>query len=507
MYLGIDCGTQSLKVLVWDPVLGTSISVSESYELIEGLAPGHKEQHPSVWTDALEACLELLKQRGVDLAAVRGIGVSGQQHGLVVLDGSHQVIRPAKLWNDTSTEPQCRSIVDSAGGIATYVEEIGNALPPGFTASKIAWIKDQEPDRYGRIRSLLLPHDYLNFYLTGEMTAEPGDASGTGYFQVRTRTWSEKALQWIDPDRDLAACLPRLIDSQEAAGSLRSTLARKWGMRGPVAVSSGGGDNMMGAIGSGNVSPGTVTVSLGTSGTLYSCSGFPVIDPAGEVATFCSSSGGWLPLVCTMNVTVATEMIRSGFVGTGLEEFDRQIEQVPPGAQGLLLLPYLEGERVPNSPDGTGVLLGLRAATATPAFLGRAAMEGVTLGLKYGLERLKDLGLEPSQIRLIGGGSRSRVWRQIVASAFGVGCVCPKNQEGPAFGAALQAAWCVEGGGMSALVEQHLELDEDSHQVPEPELQATYEELYEVYSSLSDALLASKVFPSHRRFIERKDCP
>ena len=505
MYLGVDCGTQSLKILAWDPIAGTSYSASGSYDLIGNLPPGHKEQHPSNWIDALEACMGALRQQGVDLGAVRGIGVSGQQHGLVVLDSSHRVIRPAKLWNDTSTEAQCRSILEAAGGTSSYMDEIGNALPPGFTASKIAWIKEHEPENYSQIRSLMLPHDYLNFYLTGEMTAEAGDASGTGYFRVREREWSTQALSWIDPDTDLESYLPRLIPSDEAAGALRAALAQKWGLGAAVTVSSGGGDNMMGAIGSGNVSPGTLTVSLGTSGTLYGCSGSPVIDARGDVAAFCTSTGGWLPLVCTMNVTVATEMVRSGFFESGLEDFDQQIAQVPPGSKGLLLLPYLEGERVPSSPEGTGVFLGIRPATATPPYLGRAAMEGVTLGLKYGFERLKDLGLAPSEIRLIGGGSRSRVWRGIVAAALGVTCVCPRNEEGPAFGAALQAAWCDQGSEIATLVEEYVELDEATRQFPEQELQATYEELYGVYAKLSETLLKSDVFPSHRRFIERKD--
>ena len=507
MYLGIDCGTQSLKVLAWNPIDLSASSASESYDLIGNLPPGHKEQHPSNWIDALELCMGALGQQGVDLSAVRGIGVSGQQHGLVVLDSSHRVIRPAKLWNDTSTEPQCRSILEAAGGTYSYMDEIGNALPPGFTASKIAWIKEHEPDSYLRICSLMLPHDYLNFYLTGEMTAEAGDASGTGYFRIREREWSTQALTWIDPDTDLESCLSRLIQSDEAAGTLRASLAQEWGMSAAVTVSSGGGDNMMGAIGSGNVSPGTLTLSLGTSGTLYSCSSSPVIDTRGEVAAFCTSTGCWLPLVCTMNVTVATEMVRAGFSEASLEDFDQQIDQVPPGSKGLLLLPYLEGERVPNSPEGTGVFLGIRPATASTPYLGRAAMEGVTLGLKYGLERLKELGLAPSEIRLIGGGSRSRVWRGIVADALGVTCVCPSNEEGPAFGAALQAAWCDQGGDISTLVEEYVELDESTRQIPEPRLHATYEELYGVYTKLSETLLKSDVFPNHRRFIERKDGP
>src|SRR5690606_25725084 len=282
-------------------------------------------------------------------------------------------------------------IIERAGGFNSYLDEIGNDLPPGFTASKILWLKKNEPAVYQRARTFLLPHDYLNLYLTGNRLAEPGDASGTGYFRVRQREWSSRALKWIDPERDLLELVPPLIDSREPAGTLRASLASRWGCPADVAVSAGGGDNMMGAIGSGNVRTGITTVSLGTSGTLYSYSSSPVIDPKGEVAAFCDSTGGWLPLVCTMNVTVATEMIRLNFEMGDHKDMERSVRGVTPGSEGLILIPYLEGERVPSVPAGTGVLLGLRPATATPAHLLRSAMEGVTLGLRYGLDRMTEL--------------------------------------------------------------------------------------------------------------------
>jgi xylulokinase len=504
--IGIDCGTQSLKTIAWDTNSGEIVgSASEAYDLLEGLPPGHKEQHPIVWIDALGKCLTGLRDQGVDFQRVTAMGVSGQQHGLVVLDGSHQVIRPSKLWCDTSTEAQCRQIMGAAGGVEDYQSEIGNTLPPGFTASKILWLRQNEPERYARIRHIMLPHDYLNFHLTGELTAEAGDSSGTGYFDVRNRQWSGPALAWIDPDRDLSACLAPLIPSRSAAGRLRPDLSRDFGLPGGVLVSSGGGDNMMGAIGSGNVQAGTVTVSLGTSGTLYSYSDFPVIDPDGEVAAFCDSTGGWLPLGCTMNVTVATEMVRSHILKANLADFNRAIEEVRPGSDGLVLVPYLEGERMPNVPQGTGVLMGFRPATATPAHLARAAMEGVTLGLRYGLERLRDLGIPPAEIRLIGGGSKSRVWRQIAADIFQVPVVCPANQEGPAFGAALQAFWCHQEGDIGEIARNHVKLDESTRTEPEPERAAAYDDLYEVYRSLSGLLIGSDIFQLHRRLIEGKD--
>lgn len=504
LFLGIDCGTQSLKVVVWGPEHDLLTSVSQSYDLIQDLPPGHKEQHPRIWIEALDACMALLRAE-VNLEEVQGIGVSGQQHGLVALDSSHVVVRPAKLWCDTSTQEQCDRIVARAGDIDAYQKEIGNALPPGFTASKILWIKDNEPVNYKRIRFLLLPHDYLNLHLTGELVAEPGDASGTGYFRVRERVWSPSALAWIDPDRELRECLPRLIRSDQMAGQLRAELASKWGMGSKVIVSAGGGDNMMGAIGSGNVTPGTVTVSLGTSGTLYCYSETPVIDPQGEIAAFCDSTGGWLPLGCTMNVTVATEMIREGLAGADLDAFSQLIEQTPPGAEGLVLLPYLEGERMPNIAQGTGVLLGLRPKTASAAHLARASMEGVTMGLAYALERLGELGVSPAQIRLIGGGSKSRVWRQIAADVFGVPVVCPGQEEGPAFGAALQAMWCCQRAEIADLVSRHVGLDEATQQSPNLDCRDLYSSLYKLYKDLSRTMINSDVFQVHRDFIERKD--
>lgn len=443
-----------------------------------------------------------LREKGVRMDSVAGIGVSGQQHGLVVLDRRDQVIRPAKLWNDTSTSAQCDQILSRAGGPEPYQEEIGNSLPPGFTASKILWIKEHEPDSYDKIRSLMLPHDYLNFYLTGAKSAEAGDASGTGYFRVAERTWSGKALRWIDPDRDLLPLLPPLIDSRSVCGGLRKSLSESWGIPLGTPVSSGGGDNMMGAIGTGNVRTGPMTVSLGTSGTLYCYSEKPLIDPDGEVAAFCDSTGAWLPLVCTMNVTVATEMIRNNILGIDHSEFGKSIESVSPGCDGLLLLPYLEGERVPSIPDGSGVLLGLRPDSCTPAHLARAAMEGVSMGLKYGFERLGSLGIETNEIRLTGGGSKSPVWRQILADLFGVPVVCPDREEGPAYGAAMQACWAAEKTDIGELADECVSLDESTRCQPKKPNRKVYEGLYSLYRELSETLSLSRVFPHHRKFLE-----
>ena len=502
IFFGIDCGTQSLKVLAWRSDTNECVSASCSYELIPGLPPGHKEQHPREWIEALGNCILELKEKGVRMDLVRGIGVSGQQHGLVVLDGQDHVIRPSKLWNDTSTLSQCGKILELAGGGDEYAAEIGNSLPPGFTASKILWIKENEPSSYGRVRSIMLPHDYLNFYLTGEKTAEAGDASGTGYFRISERIWSEKALSWIDPDLDLLSCLPGLIPSDGICGRLRKDLSESWGIPFGTPVSTGGGDNMMGAIGTGNVGPGVMTVSLGTSGTLYCCSEKPVIDPMGEVAAFCDSTGAWLPLVCTMNVTVATEMVRRNILGEGHADFTEAVESVPPGCDGLLMLPFLEGERVPSVPDGCGILMGLRPAACTPAHLARAAMEGASMGLKYGFERLKSLGIETGELRLTGGGAKSPAWRQILADFFGVPVVCPENEEGPAYGAALQACWAVERTDIRELASKSVSLNEETRHLPITGNQEVYEGLYHLYTGLANTMVKSGLFHEHRKFIE-----
>ena len=234
---------------------------------------------------------------------------------------------------------------------------------------------------------------------------------------VRARRWSKAAVEAVD--RNLADWLPPLSESHESAGTLRPELARRYGLSPEVVVSAGGGDNMMGAIGTGNVTPGVVSASFGTSGTIYAHAAKPVVDPQGEIAAFCSSTGGWLPLLCTMNVTTVTERMREllGLDHAGLEA---AVASAAPGSEGLVLLPYLAGERTPNVPDGSGVLLGLNQGSFRGGPLARAAMEGVTLGMNYGLRRLADLGVRPREIRVTGGGARSAAWRQIMADVFGV---------------------------------------------------------------------------------------
>jgi xylulokinase len=466
---------------------------SEKYDVIGGLPPGHMEQHPATWTKAADAVVaSCVEQIGERRAGVRGIGVSGQQHGLVALDAGDRPVRAAKLWCDTSTAAECEALAGAFGGPAGLIEKAGNAIPPGFTAPKILWLKRHEPDNFAKTTSVLLPHDYLNFHLTGVKRMEFGDASGTGLLDVRARQWRRELIDFIDPR--VHDMLPPLGSSLERHGELREDLRRQWGLPAGVVVSAGGGDNMMGAIGTGNVTPGVVTVSLGTSGTLFACADKPVIDPQGEVAAFCDSADQWMPLVCTMNVTVLTEQMREVF-GWEIPRLEQHIAGAPAGAEGLIFLPYLNGERTPNLPNGTGVLYGLRTGNMTPAHVARAAVEGVTVGLAYGLTRFRELGLSPTEIRLTGGGSRSAAWRQIVADVFGVPAVALGTAEGAGLGAAIQAAYVAlrESGNavtMSELTARLVALDESARVTPDRERHAMYSQQLTRQTALTRALQA-----------------
>ena len=489
-FIGIDSGTQSTKSVVLDLESGAIVAqAQQAYDLIEGLPPGHLEQDPQLWIDAVDATIrQCLDSLGDGRSQVRGIGVSGQQHGLVALDEADAVVRPAKLWCDTSTTDQCEQFAAEFGGASGLIELAGNAMLPGYTAPKILWMKQNEPELFAAVRSVLLPHDYLNFWLTGIKRMEYGDASGTGLLDVRSREWCEALMNFIDPR--MAELLPELGSSNQPHGTLSAERSAAWGLGDSVVVSAGGGDNMMGAIGTGNIAPGVITASFGTSGTLYGCAGSAVVDPQGEIAAFCDSTDQWLPLVCTMNVTVVTEQVRKLF-GWDLAQLEAEAGGAEPGAGGITLLPYFNGERTPNLPNATGVIHGLTAANASAANLGRAAMEGATLGLAYGLRRFRELGMDPSEIRITGGGSKSDLWRQIAADVFGAPVVALATAEGAGLGAAIQAAHAAgEGDGYADLCSRLVAVDESSRCLPDSGRAAFYAEQLDRQMKLTTDLAA-----------------
>jgi len=490
--LGIDSGTQSTKTIALDITTGQILaSAQQSYGFVPTHEEGAMEQDPSLWITAVETTItEVLEKLGVRRSEVAGIGVSGQQHGLVLLDDQGEVVRPAKLWCDTSTVTQCKELTEQLGGEESVVALIGNAMLPGYTAPKILWVYQNEPENWAKTASVLLPHDYINWWLTGNLSMEYGDASGTALLDVATRTWSQPVLEAVAPA--LEEKLPPLRSSSEPAGKLRAELMTYWQLTQNITVSAGGGDNMMGAIGTGNVRPGIMTASLGTSGTLYAFSETPVVDPQGEIAAFCDSTGYWMPLACTMNVTLVTELTRALFPGWSHLIYDTQAATVPAGSDGLLLLPYLAGERTPNLPRGCGVLHGITTKNLTAPHLARAAMEGVTLGLAYGLDRFRALGVTPTEIRITGGGSQSQFWRQLCADIFGVPTVCLTSSEGAALGAAIQAAWSTlehpSTEVLHSLCDQLGTLDESTRCLPDPTNGEIYKKLLERANTLRNTL-------------------
>jgi xylulokinase len=483
MFLGIDCGTQGTKALILDTRTGKVLGHGSAPHTLTAQANGRREQDPAQWVEALETAIaQALREAGIDGQLIEGVGVSGQQHGLVLLDAQGQVLRPAKLWCDTETTGENDRLLHYLGGEQGSLERLGVVIAPGYTVSKLLWTKEQFEPIFAQIDSILLPHDYLNFWLTGRHCTEYGDASGTGYFDVRRRQWDLPLLQHIDPSGRLQAALPQLLHADEAVGPIRPQIAQRLGINPQAVVSSGGGDNMMGAIGTGNIAAGEITMSLGSSGTVYAYSAEPVINPSSEVATFCSSSGGWLPLICTMNLTNVTAAVRELFA-LDLGGFNRLVEQAPIGSQGVLMLPFLNGERVPALPHAQGSLQGLTSTNLNQANLCRAAVEGTTFGLRYGLDLLRDSGLPCRSIRLVGGGSKSPLWRQIVADIMAVTVVCTTEPEAAALGAAIQAAWCVGAGSttLQALCDRCVRMDEHSQTAPIAANVAAYQQVYEEY--------------------------
>ncbi len=491
MYLGIDCGTQGTKALLVDE-RGAALGRGYARHALIERASGAREQEPQWWVDALRAAVRQALSDAPANEPVVALGVSGQQHGLVLLDEHLAVIRPAKLWNDTETATQNAELVRRLGGRAAFFQRFGIVPLTGYTVSKLLWVAEQEPANFAHIRHILLPHEYLNFWLTGQRRAEFGDASGTGFFDVRTREWTREVLDAIDGGSgQLLGALPPLLNAEDIVGRLRPEVAAELGLSPDCVVSAGGGDNMMGAIGTGNVRSGVVTLSLGTSSTVYSYSDRAAHDPSGNVAPFCSSSGGWLPLVCTMNATnVVTGTVE--LLGKTVADIEPALETTPPGADGLVFVPFLNGERTPDLPNARGSLHGISATNFTPAHLIRAAVEGVSFGILNGLDLILQ-GQAAEIIQVIGGGARSRGWRQLLADATGAEIHVPVEEESGCLGAAIQAmvAWSVLKGEPRTFVElvtQAVRVNDSATCLPRSELRAAYDQARQLYHERLDAL-------------------
>ena len=482
-YLGVDCGTQGTKALVAN-AQGTVVGRGyAAHELIHH-ASGAREQEPQWWIEAMSASIRQATAPAIS-GHIRALGVSGQQHGLVVLDEAMRVIRPAKLWNDTETAPQNDELIRHFGGEKTFQERFGIVPMTGYTVSKLLWLKQREPENFARVRHVLLPHEYLNWWLTGELRAEYGDASGTSYFDNRTREWVPEILDYIDGGSgQLLRALPQLLPASASIGQLKPEVADALGLPQSCIVSTGGGDNMMGAIGTGNVAEGIVTLSLGTSSTVYSFRNSPLLETASGVAPFCSSSDGWLPLVCTMNATnIVTQLLK--VLGQKVEDIESALLNTTPGAEGLTFIPFLNGERTPDLPSAQGSLVGVSASNFTKDNLIRSAIEGVSFGIVSGLNLIL-AGGRPERIILIGGGARSAQWRQLIADVSGAIVQVPVEEEAGCLGACIQAVFAEQRAlgnstSLSEIAAQWVRMDSERSATPDPGKWAAYQQAQQRY--------------------------
>lgn len=445
LVLGVDSSTQSTKVEARDIESGAVVARSSAPH--PATEPPVSEQDPRAWWAALSQAIAALE---IDLGQVVALSVAGQQHGLVLLDEHDDPLRPAKLWNDTTSAPQADRIVEALGASA-WAQRCGSVPLASFTISKLAWVAEHEPELLERTARVMLPHDYLTYRLTGRNVTDRGDASGTGWFDGGGGGYRADLLATAGVDADWLDRLPHVLGPTEAAGTLTPDTAAELGLSTDTVVGPGSGDNMGAALGLG-LQPGDVAMSLGTSGTVYAVARAGTADERGFVAGFADAAGGFLPLVCTLNATKVTDTIASwlGTDATGLADLALA---APSSFSGVVLLPYFDGERTPNRPDATGGFSGLRNST-TREQLALAAHDGVLCGLFGGLDALRSTGVEmPGRLHLIGGGARSAAYRQRAADLHGSPIVVPEVEEAVATGAALQAAAVATEHSLAGLAE------------------------------------------------------
>ncbi|MCK4297590.1 MAG: hypothetical protein KAX28_13155 [Candidatus Marinimicrobia bacterium] len=447
LFAGLDVSTQSCKLVIVDIDANTIVFVdSVNYDsdlpqyrtkngVIQKLAEGVSESDPLMWLEAVDMVFQKAKT-AIPLNQIRCIAVSGQQHGLVALNADGRLARArSKLWNDFSTQEECEILTEKIGGLDAMIAEVGNSQRTGYTAAKIFHMKRHEADAYRNSATLFLVHNYINWYLTGGVRAmEPGDTSGMALWNPQTGQWSGKVIRAIDPD--LVNKLPEVKASDQSIGNISVQLVEKFVFSPDCRVDAGSGDNMYGAVGTGNVTPGIVTISLGTSGTVYTFMEEAYIDPTGEIAAFCDSTGHYLPLLCVSNLANGYNNIIKQF-SISHEDFSEVIKKTKPGNSGRLLIPWYVGERTPDVPEAAPLYFGFGLGDFTKEILCRAVLEGHVLNLYDGFKKMP---VDVKEIRLTGGLSRSDAWCQTIADIFEAETV-PVEGEGAAFGAALHAAW------------------------------------------------------------------
>lgn len=439
--LGIDVGTSGCKAILIDE-WGQIFAQATAEYPVSMPKPTWSEQNPEDWWQAVQACLDGVG-RGLWVVGGEGpsaIGLTGQMHGAVFLDDKGEVIRPAILWNDQRTAEECADI-DRVVGADVVRGATCNPPLTGFQLPKLLWLRRHEPENYARVRYVLLPKDYIRFKLTGVLATDVSDASGTGLFDVVQRRWSEVVAGKLGIDLGL---FPACFESSVMTGGLKplakAALKTPHSKSDDIPVVAGAGDQAAGAVGTGTVKPGIISVSLGTSGVVFASLDEPKCDPDGALHTFCHANGAWHAMGVMLSCGGAVSWYRRAMrPNSTFAEIDEEAQRAAPGCDGLTFLPYLSGERSPhNDPTARGAWAGLTLSHGT-AEVSRSVLEGVTFGLRDSLEKLKMLGVNCQEIRVTGGGAKSRFWVQMIADVFQARCCTLEADEGPAFGAALLA--------------------------------------------------------------------
>ena len=448
--LGIDVGTGGTRAVIIDGRGRILSSATEEHEPFSSPKTGWAEQQPEDWWRATRVSVgKAIAQGGLGKEQIACVGFSGQMHGAVLLDGAGEVVRPALIWCDVRTEKQCKDLVEHVGW-DRLIQLTCNPPLANFTLTKLLWVRENEPENWKRVRSVMLPKDYVRFRLTGEKAIDVADASGTLMLDVANRQWSAEVLQAVEMD---PALLPALYESPQVCGQLSAIGAEATGLALGTPVVAGGGDQSAGAVGMGIVAPGAVCATIGTSGVVFASTDQPVRDPQGRLHTFCHAvPGRWHVMGVTQAAGLSLRWFRDNFTtsvsGNGADPYDLLMAEAataPPGSDGLLWAPYLMGERTPHlDPNARGALVGL-TASHTRAHVIRAILEGVAFSLKDTFTILDDMKIPVKSIRLGGGGARSSLWRQIQADVYGQEVEIVEAEEGAAYGAAILAG---VGSGM-----------------------------------------------------------
>ncbi|HHX09046.1 MAG TPA: xylulokinase [Chloroflexi bacterium] len=481
-FLGLDVSTTGSKALLIDQK-GEVIGTASSAHMLSSPKPLWSEQDPGEWWQAvIKSVQTVIAQTQINSAEIEAVGLTGQMHGLVLLDEDGQVLRPAILWNDQRCQAQCDEI-HSRIGKERFIQISGNVALTGFTAPKILWVAENEPEVYARARHVLLPKDYIRYKLTGEFAMDKADGSGTVLFDIKTRDWSDEILASLDIPREW---MPPTFEGPEITGLVSAEAAALTGLAQATPVMAGGGDQAAGAVGVGAVEPGIIGLTVGTSGVIFATTPSALVEPQGRLHAFCHAVPGlWHFMGVMLSAAGSLQWYRDSLAPeASFDQLLQEAEAVPAGSEGLLFLPYLSGERTPYpDPFARGAFIGL-TLRHTRAHMTRAILEGVAFGLKDSFTLIRNAGLEQiNQVRASGGGTKGALWCQILADVLESELVSVNTTEGAAFGAALLAG-VGKGAWPDVVTACHENIHITGKTTPNPENFEVYQQAYQVYREL-----------------------